>query len=86
MLAERVMKVHGRSVNRISWHLDNPFTLISGSQDTTVKLWVRALLEPAQLCDASHLTSSAGHWLRSTGHAVWVRDVVRPEIAGGPRR
>ena len=33
------MKVHQRSVNRISWNLDSAFTLISGSQDSTVKLW-----------------------------------------------
>ncbi|PRP88387.1 hypothetical protein PROFUN_03301 [Planoprotostelium fungivorum] len=36
---ERVINDHSRTVNRISWHPDHPWTLLSGSQDGTMKLW-----------------------------------------------
>lgn len=39
-LSERVLSGHRRAVNRICWHPDGNL-LISGSQDGTIKLWVR---------------------------------------------
>ena len=37
---EKVINEHSRTVNRIAWHPDHAFTLLSGSQDGTMKLWV----------------------------------------------
>eukprot|EP01114_Cavostelium_apophysatum_P021295 TRINITY_DN7390_c0_g2_i3.p1 TRINITY_DN7390_c0_g2~~TRINITY_DN7390_c0_g2_i3.p1 ORF type:complete len:819 (-),score=175.70 TRINITY_DN7390_c0_g2_i3:171-2627(-) len=36
---ERVINDHQRTVNRISWHPDHAYTLLSGSQDGTMRLW-----------------------------------------------
>eukprot|EP01117_Protostelium_nocturnum_P013183 TRINITY_DN4905_c0_g1_i1.p1 TRINITY_DN4905_c0_g1~~TRINITY_DN4905_c0_g1_i1.p1 ORF type:complete len:702 (-),score=266.85 TRINITY_DN4905_c0_g1_i1:430-2535(-) len=36
---ERIINDHTRTVNRISWHPEHPWTLLSGSQDGTMKLW-----------------------------------------------
>lgn len=91
-VAERVMKVHGRSVNRISWHLDNPFTLISGSQDTTVKLWVRTRARVLRLSARATADAREACEARGSHHAslcvlpqCWCRAVcVTPSSA--PRR
>lgn len=40
-LPERVLNGHRRAVNRICWHTTEWNVLISGSQDGTIKLWVR---------------------------------------------
>jgi WD40 repeat protein len=37
---ERVINDHARTVNKISWHPEHAYTLLSGSQDGTMKLWV----------------------------------------------
>ena len=37
---EKVIADHTRTVNRLAWHTDHAFTLLSGSQDGTMKLWV----------------------------------------------
>jgi WD40 repeat protein len=39
---EHVLKGHRRAVNRICWHTTDINLLISGSQDGTIKLWVRS--------------------------------------------
>jgi len=36
---ERIINDHTRTVNRISWHPEHGFTLLSGSQDGTMMLW-----------------------------------------------
>lgn len=38
---ERVLSGHRRAVNRICWHTTDWNVLISGSQDGTIKIWVR---------------------------------------------
>lgn len=38
---ERVLNGHRRAVNRICWHTTDWNVLISGSQDGTIKIWVR---------------------------------------------
>jgi WD repeat-containing protein 24 len=38
---ERVLSGHRRAVNRICWHPTDGTLLLSGSQDGTIKLWVR---------------------------------------------
>jgi WD40 repeat protein len=40
---ERVIVEHTRTVNRLTWHPSNAFNLLSGSQDGTMKLWVRSM-------------------------------------------
>ncbi len=39
LLSERVINEHTRTVNRITWHPDHAYTLLSASQDGTMKLW-----------------------------------------------
>lgn len=36
---ERVLTDHKRTVYRLSWHPDHEFTLLSGSQDGTMRIW-----------------------------------------------
>lgn len=39
MYIDRVITDHARTVNRICWHPDHAYTLLSGSQDGTMRLW-----------------------------------------------
>ena len=40
-VVEHVLSEHRRAVNRVAWHPTDTNILLSGSQDSTIKLWVR---------------------------------------------
>src|SRR5438105_248577 len=54
MSAENTLEDHERTVNRLCWHPTESFLLFSGSQDGTVRQWVRC----RWFRDSTHSTRS----------------------------
>jgi WD40 repeat protein len=72
-LSDRIFSDHERTVNRVSWHPSAGNIFLSGSQDGTIKLFVRlhsVLHASCSLLSLQHLSLSHGQDLRSQSGCV----------------
>lgn len=67
--AARIVSEHTRTVNRVQFHSLEPTMLLSGSQDGTMKMWVRGRL-PEQ-CGVAHSPCEAEAGGGSTARVVY---------------